>query len=41
MVNLFANKSIYQSGTTVWKVDTLDFDMFYKGEIEIHFGGLI
>ncbi|MEY3800920.1 MAG: hypothetical protein RLZZ548_800, partial [Bacteroidota bacterium] len=36
--NLFANKSIYQSGTTVWKVDTLDFDMFYKGEIEIHFG---
>ena len=36
--NLFANKVVYQSGTTVWKVDTLDFDMYYKGEIEIHFG---
>ena len=36
--NLFANKSIYQSGTTTWTVDTLDFDMYYKGEIEIHFG---
>ena len=36
--NLFADKVIYTSGTAVWSVDTLDFDLVYKNEIEIRFG---
>ena len=36
--NLFADKVIYKSGTAVWSVDTLDFDLYYKNEIEIRFG---
>lgn len=38
--NLFSEKIVNQSPTAIWSIDTLDFDIVYNGEIEIHFGNV-
>ena len=37
---LFSKKILYQGGSSIYSVDTLDFDMSYKGEIVFTFNNV-